>query len=179
MLILALQLRKKRGAKSINRKSVTDGDYFFHISGKLERPRPGYKRRNEASRAHSKAADGAHLASPSLTTRALAYRDIMRPDSSRTRAKTPAFALLVCSIALLVRGGNGQTPAPNASGGSYVDVSSNATSEVEGRFGTQPSQRSGQSLVRLQPGYAPQHPRSDRSASSRNEHATVSFLGTR
>ena len=139
----------------------------------------GIKKAERGERAHSKAADGAHLASPSLTTRALAYRDIMRPDSSRTRAKTPAFALLVCSIALLVRGGNGQTPAPNASGGSYVDVSSNATSEVEGRFGTQPSQRSGQSLVRLQPGYAPQHPRSDRSASSRNEHATVSFLGTR
>ena len=172
--------REKKRAKSTKRKPVTDGDYFFHISGKLEPAFAGViKKAERGDQGPFKAADGAHLASPSLTTRALAYRDIMRPDSSRTRAKTPAFTLLVCSIALLVRGGNGQTPAPNATGGSYVDVSSNATSEVEGRFGTQPSQRSGQSLVRLQPGYAPQHPRSDRSASSRNEHATVSFLGTR
>ena len=177
---MCVAVEKKRGAKSTKRKPVTDGDYFFHISGKLEPAlRPGYKKGGTRRPGPTQAADGAHLASPSLTTRALAYRDIMRPDSSRTRAKTPAFALLVCSIALLVRGCNGQTPAPDASGGSYVDVSSNATSEVEGRFGTQPSQRSGQSLVRLQTRYAPQHPRSDRSTSSRNEHATVSFLGTR
>ena len=44
---------------------------------------------------------------------------------------------------------------------------------------TEETDRSGQSLVRLQTRYAPQHPRSDRSTSSRNEHATVSFLGTR
>ena len=175
----ALQSRKKK-SKKYKEETSHGWRLFFHISGKLEPAlRPGYKKGGTRRPGPTQAADGAHLASRSLTTRALAYRDIMRPDSSRTRAKTPAFALLVCSIALLVRGCNGQTPAPDASGGSYVDVSSNATSEVEGRFGTQPSQRSGQSLVRLQTRYAPQHPRSDRSTSSRNEHATVSFLGTR
>ena len=71
----------------------------------------------------------------------------MSRGSGGAPVKTHALALLVASMALLVTGGNGQTPAPDASGGSFVDVSSNANAEVEGRFGTQPSQRSGQSLT--------------------------------
>ena len=105
------------------------------------------------------AAYQARRANSSRRTRVRTYRGTMSRGSGGAPMKTHALALLVASMALLVTGGNGQTPAPDASGGSFVDVSSNANAEVEGRFGTQPSQRSGQSLVRPVPGYTPIRPR--------------------
>lgn len=133
-------------------------------------------------RATNVALDAAYEArrgNSSHRTLARTYRGTMSRGSGGAPVKAHALALLVASMALLVTGGNGQTPAPDASGGSYVDVSSNANAEVEGRFGTQPSQRSGQSLVRPVPGYTPiRRPPLHRPATSRNEHTTVSFSGT-
>lgn len=69
-----------------------------------------------------------------------------RNPSARWRLAARALALL-----LALHGANGNTDAPEASGGTYVDATETITTRAEDRFGRQPTHRSGQTLVRDPP----------------------------